>query len=74
MGKVGNQTETVADALAIKVQKKLKKVFGHIDPNQQPEVCPIRDILAPVTDKWSILIVLFLGGYTRLRFNQLKKM
>lgn len=74
MGKVGNQIETIADAQAIKVQKKLKKVFGHLDPEQPPEVCPIRDILAPVTDKWSILIVLFLGGYTKLRFNQLKKL
>ncbi len=74
MSKAGNQKETVADAQTIKVQKKLKKIFGHLDPEQPPEVCPIRDILAPVTDKWSILIVLFLGGYTRLRFNQLKKM
>ncbi len=74
MGKVSNQIETVADAKAIKVQKKLKKVFGHLDPEQPSEVCPIRDILAPVTDKWSILIVLFLGGYSKLRFNQLKKM
>ncbi|MEM7510540.1 MAG: helix-turn-helix domain-containing protein [Bacteroidota bacterium] len=74
MSKVSNQIETIADAQAVKVQKKLKKVFGHLDPEQPPEVCPIRDILAPVTDKWSILIVLFLGGYTKLRFNQLKKL
>ncbi|MEM8896807.1 MAG: helix-turn-helix domain-containing protein [Bacteroidota bacterium] len=74
MGKVSNQRETVADAQAIKVQKKLKKIFGHLDPEQPPEVCPIRDILAPVADKWSILIVLFLGGHSKLRFNQLKKM
>ncbi|MEL6193607.1 MAG: helix-turn-helix domain-containing protein [Bacteroidota bacterium] len=74
MSKVSNRKETVADVQGIKVQKKLKKIFGHLDPEQPPEVCPIRDILAPVTDKWSILIVLFLGGYTRLRFNQLKKL
>ena len=74
MSKVGNQIETVAGVQAIKVQKKLKKIFGHLDPEQPPEGCPIRDILAPVTDKWSILIVLFLGGYTKLRFNQLKKL
>ncbi|MCG9875947.1 MAG: helix-turn-helix transcriptional regulator [Leptospiraceae bacterium] len=53
---------------------KLKKIFGHLDPNNPPIVCPIRDILSSVTDKWSILVLLFLGGHTKLRFNQLKSL
>ncbi len=58
----------------MKFKKKIKKIFGHLDPNNPPEICPIRDILSPVTDKWSILIVIFLGGYHTLRFNHLKTM
>jgi DNA-binding HxlR family transcriptional regulator len=74
MKKAGLQKETVIDNQTVAVQKKLKKFFGHLDPSHPPEICPIRDILSPVTDKWSILIVLYLGGYSTLRFNQLKTM
>ncbi|WP_238718871.1 winged helix-turn-helix transcriptional regulator [Pelagihabitans pacificus] len=37
------------------------------------EYCPIRDVMALASDKWSILIILYLGYYPVLRFNQLKK-
>jgi DNA-binding HxlR family transcriptional regulator len=72
MKEVGLQKETIAENQTDRVQKKLKKIFGHLDPSHPPEICPIRDILSPVSDKWSILIVLFLGGSRVLRFNQLK--
>ncbi len=74
MKKVSLHKETVIENHTVTIQKKLKKIFGHLDPSNPPEICPIRDILSPVTDKWSILIVLFLGGYHTLRFNQLKTM
>lgn len=74
MKEVGLSKETVVDKQTVEVKKKIKKIFGHLDPNNPPEICPIRDILSPVTDKWSILIVIFLGGYHTLRFNQLKTM
>lgn len=48
-------------------------MFGHIDPKAPPEVCPIRDVMALASDKWSILIILYLGYFPILRFNQLKK-
>lgn len=73
MKEVSLQNETVVQNQTVEVQKN-KKIFGHLDPNNPPEICPIRDILSPVTDKWSILIVIFLGGYHTLRFNQLKTM
>ena len=59
MKEVGLSKETVTDNQTVVVQKKLKKIFGHLDPKNPPEICPIRDILSPVTDKWSILIVLY---------------
>jgi DNA-binding HxlR family transcriptional regulator len=69
----GNQTDTIAKNQHLIVQKKLKKLFGHIDPTNPPEICPIRDILSPSSDKWSILIFIHLGLFSVLRFNELKK-
>lgn len=71
--KPSHSKETVDENQALMMQKKVEKLFGHLDPENPPETCPIRDILSPVIDKWSILIILFLGGYEVLRFNQLKK-
>ncbi|MFK7784335.1 MAG: winged helix-turn-helix transcriptional regulator [Crocinitomicaceae bacterium] len=73
MKKLSNDEETIVDNQSITVEKKMKKIFGHIDPDNPPEVCPIRDILSPVSDKWSILIIIFTGAYSKLRFNEIKK-
>ncbi|HAS46742.1 MAG TPA: HxlR family transcriptional regulator [Microscillaceae bacterium] len=70
---VGNPTETVTDNQANNTSKKIQKLFHHLDPTNPPEVCPIRDVLSPVSDKWSVLIMIFLGGHQKLRFNALKK-
>lgn len=48
-------------------------MFGGIDPKNPPEYCPIRDVMALASDKWSILIILYLGYFPILRFNQIKK-
>ena len=63
---------TITDNQKLKVAQKLKKMFGHIDLKTET-YCPIRDVMALVADKWSILIVLYLGYYPVLRFNKLKK-
>lgn len=36
------------------------------------KVCPVRDIIARIADKWSLLAIYALAGYGRLRFNELK--
>ena len=64
--------ETITENQKVKVAKKLKKMFGHMD-RRQMEYCPIRDVMALASDKWSILIILYLGYYPVLRFNELKK-
>lgn len=66
------QMETITENQKIRVAKKLEKMFGFIDHSME-ERCPIRDVMALVSDKWSILIVLYLGYYPVLRFNQIKK-
>lgn len=67
------ETETIIDNQQLKNAKKLKKMFGHIDYRNPPELCPVRDVLSLASDKWSILIVLYLGYFPVLRFNKLKK-
>ena len=64
--------ETVTENQKVKTAKKLKKMFGHMD-RRQMEYCPIRDVMALASDKWSILILLYLGYYPVLRFNAIKK-
>lgn len=73
MEKSSNQTETVIDYQAVEVKKKLEKIFNY-DPLVPIETCPIRDVLSVASDKWSILIVLFLGGHEILRFGDLKSL
>lgn len=67
------QIDTVTENQKLTVAKKIKKMFGHINPKDPPEFCPIRDVMALASDKWSILIVLYLGYFPVLRFNGLKK-
>lgn len=64
--------ETITDNQKLGVAKKLKKMFGHIDL-KTATYCPIRDVMALASDKWSILIILYLGYFPVLRFNKLKK-
>jgi len=65
--------ETIIDNQQLRTAKKLKKMFGHIDYKNPPELCPVRDVVALASDKWSILIILYLGYFPVLRFNKLKK-
>lgn len=64
--------ETITEYQKVKVAKKLKKMFGHMNWREM-EYCPIRDVMALASDKWSILIILYLGYYPIMRFNQIKK-
>jgi len=71
--KLSNQNETIVDNQSFIDKKKMEKIFSNIDLENPPAICPIRDVLANVLDKWSILIILMLGYYEMLRFAGLKK-
>lgn len=71
--KSGKYMDTIIDNQQLRMAKKLKKMFGHIDYKNPPELCPVRDVVALASDKWSILIILYLGYFPVLRFNKLKK-
>lgn len=36
-------------------------------------VCPIRTVLDRFGDKWSMLVILVLGNYDKIRFNELHR-
>ena len=71
MKNLNNQEEINADNQMVNIKNRLKKIFNH-DLNLSVETCPIKDILSAASDKWSILIILFLGGNEVLRFGELK--
>ncbi len=65
--------ETNVDNQTVNRSEKLEKMFGHIDYQNPPELCPVRDVMSVASDQWSILILLWLGYFPVLRFNKLKK-
>lgn len=71
--KQSNLNKSVVDNQEVIDKKKMEKIFSNIDLENPPAICPIRDVLANVLDKWSILIILILGYYEVLRFSDLKK-
>jgi DNA-binding HxlR family transcriptional regulator len=71
--KQSNLNENNFDNQSVVGRKKMEKIFSNIDLENLPSICPIRDVLANVLDKWSILIILMLGYYEILRFADLKK-
>ena len=65
--------ETFIDNQQFARQKKLERMFGHLDFKNLPECCPIRDVMSVASDQWSSLILLWLGYFPVLRFNKIKK-
>ena len=52
-------------------KKKYKEIF-EVAQITRFQICPIRDIISRISDKWSMLAILALGGFGKLRFNELK--
>lgn len=67
------EIETITDNQKLRAAKKLKKMFGHVDLRDVTLACPVRDVMAMASDKWSVLIIMYLGYYPALRFNKIKK-
>lgn len=73
MSKLSTKKKTKTDNQTVIDEKKNKEIFNYLESGDKMEVCPVRDILSYVSDKWSILIVGFLGRNEKMRFNELKK-
>jgi DNA-binding HxlR family transcriptional regulator len=61
---------TIAEDQESTIRQKLEILFA---PSCRTSLCPVRDILDRVGDKWSILAILFLGRHGTMRFNELKR-
>jgi DNA-binding HxlR family transcriptional regulator len=63
--------ETNRVPTASQAKKKVEKILDGWSV-KAPQICPVRDVLHEVTDKWSMLAIMVLGKHTTLRFNELK--
>ena len=62
---------TVADNQATKNAAFIKDLLAI--PETGATLCPVRDVLDRIGDKWSLLTILNLGSTEMLRFNELRK-
>lgn len=62
---------TIADSQAATQMAAAKKIVTI--PQDGFALCPVRDILSRVGDKWSMLVILYLGSTESLRFNELRR-
>lgn len=49
-----------------------KKISEFLDAKDITPVCPVRDVLHIVGDKWSMFVMVNLGQKNTMRFNELK--
>ena len=64
---------TIIDNQGLVLREKIKNFFVDIMPKNALDPCPIRDMLAPSLDKWSLFIIFNLGYNDIMRFNDLKR-
>ena len=62
---------TIAENQVAEVRDAAKKIITV--PAEGFGLCPVRDILDRIGDKWSLLSILHLGSTDSLRFNELRK-
>ena len=56
----------------IVTDKNFQNIF-ELANSSRDEMCPVRDIIARISDKWTLLAIYALGGYGKMRFNELKQ-
>ncbi|AMJ67307.1 winged helix-turn-helix transcriptional regulator [Hymenobacter sp. PAMC 26628] len=62
---------TVVDPQAASVAAAIQNILTV--SKRGPRLCPVRDVLDRVGDKWSLLAILHLGSAEAVRFNELRK-
>jgi DNA-binding HxlR family transcriptional regulator len=66
-----NTEVTIMENTAFVEVKKIQEIFELANATKN-QLCPVRDIIARISDKWTLLSIYALGGYGTLRFNELK--
>lgn len=67
----GNTCVPIAARNGFDAEKIFQAIFQKANTSRK-QVCPVRDIIARISDKWSLLAIYALAGYGTLRFNELK--
>lgn len=67
----GHTSVPIAVPKGFDAEKKFQTLFQKANTGRKM-VCPVRDIIARISDKWSLLAIYALAGYGTLRFNELK--
>lgn len=65
-----NMDVTNGENKGMNTNKKIQENFNRA--NIKNQFCPVRDIIARISDKWSMLAIYALGGFGTMRFNELK--
>lgn len=71
MNSLSNSYVTIAEEEELISKKKFQIIFEKANQTRN-SFCPVRDIINRISDKWSMLSIIALGGYGKLRFNELK--
>ena len=64
------QMETITVFTKEQSQKKISEILAK--PAGAYPICPIKDVLHAVGDKWSVLVMITLANYKTMRFNEIK--
>ena len=64
---------TNTDNQEVRVKNKIEDFFKkNIMRRKSTGICAAKDLMAVVTDKWSLFVIYNLGYYKTLRFNELR--
>jgi DNA-binding HxlR family transcriptional regulator len=63
--------DTISVPTALEAKKKVENFLRTV-PVQPSALCPIKDVLHTVSDKWSMLVMMVLGTRETMRFTELK--
>lgn len=64
---------TITDNQKVELKNNVRKFYLNTKPLMEQGTCPIKNILTPKLDKWSITCLYNLAFNGVLRFNELKK-
>lgn len=65
--------ETISAPRASAPKKKFVNMLERMESSgNKSTLCPVKDVLHTLTDKWSMLVMINLGARGTMRFNELK--
>jgi DNA-binding HxlR family transcriptional regulator len=63
--------ETITAFTGNKTHKKISEILNNF-ANTNYAMCPVKDILHTVADKWSVMVMATLGHHKMMRFNEIR--